>query len=109
MALRVAKIGISTASGRTVAVLPKVARPVYQTPEHRGWRDAVVKRAGGQCEKVENGVRCTKAAPAHRMFADHIVEVRDGGARLDVMNGQCLCGAHHTAKTAEARAARRGV
>jgi hypothetical protein len=41
------------------------------------------------------------------MFADHIVELNDGGAPFDVANGQCLCGAHHTAKTADARGARR--
>lgn len=40
------------------------------------------------------------------MFADHIKEVRDGGAPYDLMNGQCLCGRHHTIKTTQARAAR---
>lgn len=108
MALRVAKIGIASASGRTVTILPKVARPIYQTPEYRAWREAVIERAGGRCEAIENGQRCAKAAPLHRMFADHRIEVRDGGALHDVTNGQCLCGAHHTAKTAAARSARRG-
>jgi hypothetical protein len=51
-------------------------------------------------------MRCIKAAPFHRMFADHRVEVRDGGPLLDLNNGQCLCGAHHTRKTTEARAKR---
>jgi hypothetical protein len=41
------------------------------------------------------------------MFADHVVEVKDGGALYDVANGKCLCGSHHSAKTAQARAARR--
>jgi hypothetical protein len=44
--------------------------------------------------------------PEHRLFADHIVEVADGGALLDPANGQCLCGAHHTLKTVRAKVAR---
>jgi hypothetical protein len=40
------------------------------------------------------------------MFADHIVEIKDGGAQLDLANGQCLCFSHHEIKTAEARKAR---
>jgi nitrite reductase/ring-hydroxylating ferredoxin subunit len=42
------------------------------------------------------------------MFADHIVEVKDGGAKFDLANGQCLCGSCHTRKTAAARAQRMG-
>jgi 5-methylcytosine-specific restriction protein A len=37
------------------------------------------------------------------MFADHIVEIKDGGALLDLRNGQCLCGSHHEIKTAQAK------
>ena len=33
------------------------------------------------------------------MFADHIVELLDGGDPLDVSNGMLLCGKHHTLKT----------
>jgi 5-methylcytosine-specific restriction enzyme A len=40
------------------------------------------------------------------MFADHVVELRDGGSPFDLANGRCLCGAHHTRKTNEARAKR---
>jgi len=40
------------------------------------------------------------------MFADHIIEIKDGGARLDPANGQSLCGKHHTIKTAEQKASR---
>ena len=91
-----------------LALPPKTVAPVYQTPEHRTWRDAVLKRAGSRCEaRDDRGNRCTKAAPAHRMFADHIKELFDGGAKNDIQNGQCLCGSHHTAKTMQARAARR--
>jgi hypothetical protein len=43
------------------------------------------------------------------MFADHIVELKDGGAAFDVANGQCLCGSHHTLKTNAERARRMGA
>jgi hypothetical protein len=93
---------------RRVHAPAKVVKSIYQTPEYRAWREAVIARAGRRCEAVEQGQRCTKAEPLHRMFADHRQELTDGGARYDVANGQCLCGGHHTAKTAKARAARRG-
>jgi len=92
---------------RRVGVPPKKALPIYSTPEFKAWREAVIARAGRQCEEAANGKRCTKAEPRHRMFADHKVEVRDGGSLYDVDNGKCLCGSHHGAKTAKARAARR--
>ena len=81
---------------------PKEAAAHYQTPDHRAWAAEVIRRAGGRCQAPG----CTKGAPEHRLFADHIAELRDGGAPLDPTNGQALCGAHHSAKTAAARAAR---
>jgi 5-methylcytosine-specific restriction protein A len=91
--------------GTVVGVLdPRVAKPaektvdpLYNTPEYRKWREIVVSRARGRCEWVENGRRCNVAEP--RMIADHIIEVRDDGAKFDPANGQCLCFRHHTIKT----------
>ena len=93
--------------GRRVLAPAKVANDIYHTPEYRAWRETVIGRAGARCEAIDNGKRCWKASPRHRMFADHKVELRDGGERFDPANGECLCGAHHTAKTAAARAERR--
>jgi hypothetical protein len=99
---------IGTLDTRTVSLLPKRADPAYQSAAHREWREVVITRAGGRCEAITKaGRRCLKAAPRHRMFADHKRELRDGGAPLDPANGECLCGSHHTAKTARARADRR--
>ena len=50
-----------------------------------------------------HGHRCSRAQPEHRMYADHIVEIKDGGSILDVTNGQCLCYSHHTIKTNEVK------
>ncbi len=81
-------------------VAPKEVEPHYQSPEHREWRAAVIKRAGGICQ----GRGCGRSDT--RLFADHIVELKDGGAPLALSNGQALCGACHQAKTARARAKR---
>lgn len=108
MALPIAKTGLSSIGGRRVATPPKEANSLYHSTEYRVWRQQVIDRARGRCEEIVDGKRCWKAAPRHRMFADHKVEVRDGGALFDPANGQCLCGGHHTAKTAKARAERRG-
>jgi hypothetical protein len=44
-----------------------------------------------------------------RLCADHIVELKDGGAALDVANGQCLCVPCNTRKGIAARAKRLGA
>ena len=84
----------------------KTVDPFYLTPEYRAWRETVIARAHRRCEGSDHGKRCTKAEPAHRMFADHVLEVRDGGAPYDPANGMCLCGRHHSLKTASERAKR---
>ena len=92
--------------GRTIAPPPKQADAVYTTKAHKAWRTEVLHRAGGRCQAVVNGIRCTRMAPYDRLFADHIVEIKDGGALLDPANGQALCGKHHTIKTNAASALR---
>jgi hypothetical protein len=100
---------VSTLDTRTTKLPPKVKDEAYTTPQYRAWRAQVVARAGGQCEAVDQGHRCSKAMPEHRMYSDHIVELRDGGSLLDINNGQCLCASHHELKTIAARARRLGV
>jgi len=88
----------------TTPLPPKVKATVYTTPQYRVWRATVVGRAQGRCEYHDHhGHRCSRAQPEHRMFADHIVEIHDGGSVLDVSNGQCLCYSHHTIKTNEVK------
>jgi hypothetical protein len=91
---------------RTTKLPPRQMDPVYSTPDFQAWRAQVVARAGGRCEAVDHGHRCTEARPEHRMYADHIVELRDGGAPFDLTNGQCLCASHHERKTIAVRAKR---
>jgi len=80
----------------------KVTDPHYLTPQHREWRSVVVARSGERCQ----GPACVGTAAGGRLFADHIRELRDGGAPFDPANGQALCGACHTRKTLASRASR---
>jgi len=104
--VRMLQPAVRVLDAHTVKVAPKTADRELLTPEHKAWRAAVMRRAGYRCEVFESGRRCERSAPRHRLFADHIVERRDGGAALDPANGQCLCGKHHTLKTMAARAKR---
>ena len=100
---------VPKSDGRTIPVESKRANPIYHSEEHKRWREQVLVNADFRCQWIENANRCNKAAPQHRLFADHIKELRDGGAPFDPANGQCLCGAHHTRKTVQARADRFGA
>ena len=98
---------VRTTNTATVPLPPKVKDQVYTTPDFRLWRMMVVTRAGARCEAVDaHGHRCTKAWPEHRMYADHIIELRDGGSLLDIANGRCLCASHHQLKTVAVRTRR---
>jgi 5-methylcytosine-specific restriction protein A len=87
---------------KTTPVRDKVADKVYGTSRYVAWRDAVMKRANGKCESL----KCRAPHAAGRRYADHIKELRDGGAEYDVANGQCLCASCHSIKTASERARR---
>jgi hypothetical protein len=88
----------------TTPLAPKVKDPIYNSPEFIAWRTMVVARAGMRCEAIdEHGLRCSKASPEHRLYADHIRELREGGSLTDLANGQCLCASHHTLKTLDMR------
>lgn len=88
---------LGTLSAKVSAPTKKATDPHYGTQGHKDWAAGVFKRAGGRCQHPG----CTKAAPEHRMFADHVVERKDGG--VDFGEGMLLCGAHHTEKTAAER------
>lgn len=83
--------------------MPKRAEGFYQSPEwqdyrrrHRAW---TVAQQGGVC--------CAVCGSTHRLILDHRVERRDGGADFPPFEqADWLCGPHHNAKTAKARAAR---
>lgn len=97
---------IKVLDARRVRPEPKRAESIYSTPEYRQWRAIVIARANGRCQ--DPACRTPHRLPS-RLFADHIVELRDGGAPFDPANGLARCGACHTRKTADARAKRLGL
>jgi 5-methylcytosine-specific restriction protein A len=98
---------VPAADTRVAKVPEKEADELYSKPAYREWREIIVRRAGWRCEAIEdNGYRCERRSPAWRMYADHIREVKDGGAEFDLANGQCLCPVHHALKTNVERAKR---
>jgi 5-methylcytosine-specific restriction enzyme A len=92
---------IPTIDTRIAPPPPKQADQFYSSPEWIALRDRVRREAGGRCQVPG----CDKRG----VYVDHIVEIRDGGARLDPANLQLLCAPHHTAKTAAERAKRMGL
>lgn len=107
--MRTLKPLVKLFDSRAIKPPAKVADPIYATPEYKAFRTAVMKRAGWRCEVVEQGQRCRDRYPAHRMYADHLKELRDGGDPFDPANGMCKCASHHTRKTVAERAARLGA
>ena len=91
---------VGTLDTRIAKPPPKTVDPFYLTPEYRRWRALVVARAGYKCQD------CGNPGYLFRLYADHIVEIKDGGAPLDPANGRCRCASCHTTKTNTARAAR---
>ena len=85
---------------RTAALPPKVAERFYSSAEWIALRDRVRREADERCQAQG----CGRAE--RRMYVDHIVELKDGGAPLDRSNVWLLCGAHRVAKTGLERARR---
>jgi 5-methylcytosine-specific restriction protein A len=85
---------------RTAGGLAKVHD--YGSKAHRDWAEKVIELAGGQMTG-----RCAECGETgHHLVADHKIEVRDGGAKYDLANGQALCWRCHTIKTNRAKALR---
>ena len=73
----------------------------YTSPEWRALMDSIIRARGRRCEDVEHDTATPRTGV--RIFGDHIVERRDGGAPLDPANVLLRCGSCHTRKTAEMR------
>ena len=106
MRLRCTPSMLRLADISAVRLPPKVAAPIYSTAAFKAWRTAVIERANNRCEWKGCGVMGSPMVTGSRMFADHIVELKDGGAPFDPANGQCLCGKHHSLKTIAERSKR---
>jgi 5-methylcytosine-specific restriction endonuclease McrA len=89
---------------RRVKPPPKQTAPFYLSPEWRQLMARLIAERGRCCE------RCGRTGNTDgswlRLFGDHVVELKDGGAELDPGNIRLLCGSCHSTKTAKARADR---
>lgn len=79
----------------------KVADGFYSSSAWIELRDRVRREAGGRCQVPG----CTKRG----RWVDHIVEIKDGGAKLDRNNCMLMCASHHTAKTMAMKAKRSNI
>ncbi|MBY0422211.1 MAG: HNH endonuclease [Parvularculaceae bacterium] len=95
---------LTNIGARLVALRPRLAPTkraddLYASAE---WRRLAAKL------KAERGGACARCGSSDRVVADHVREVKDGGAALDAANLQLLCHACHQSKTAAARTTRGG-
>jgi 5-methylcytosine-specific restriction protein A len=77
---------------------PKLTKAFYLGSVWRTFINDLIARRGRRCE-VCGRTHC-------RIFGDHTVELKDGGAPLEAANVKLLCGSCHTSKTIAARQAR---
>jgi 5-methylcytosine-specific restriction endonuclease McrA len=80
----------------------KEANLFYKTPEWRALTERVKREAHYCCEACGADYSHRK----RKLIGDHIIEIKDGGAKLDRTNIQCLCIDCHNKKTAKVRAER---
>jgi 5-methylcytosine-specific restriction endonuclease McrA len=77
---------------------PKAADPFLLSPEWRELMKRIIAERGRRCQGC--------GREGCRVFGDHIVERKDGGALLDPANVMLRCGSCHTRKTTAERARR---
>lgn len=83
---------------RTVRPPPKVVESFYSSAEWKICAAAIRRRDGYQC------VKC--GSREGRLYVDHIVERKDGGADYDPANLECLCAPCHGKKSTAERVKR---
>jgi 5-methylcytosine-specific restriction protein A len=98
--LRTLRPRVGLANLQTAKTPPKSANKFYLSPEWIALRDRVRREAGGRCQAPGCG------RIEQRMYVDHRVELKDGGAPLDRRNVWLLCGSCHSLKTAAERVRR---
>jgi hypothetical protein len=83
----------------------KRAGGFYLSPKWKAFRNLLITQRGWRCEDP----RCeTPRGPWKQIYGDHIVEIVDGGAKLDPLNVLLRCGVCHGRKTRDAKRKRAG-
>src|SRR5512139_3840746 len=100
MGLQTLRPRVAMAKMSTATPPPKLSDSFYSSRVWMQLRDRVRREAGGRCQSPG----CGRAED--RMYVDHRVELKDGGAPLDRKNVWLLCGSCHSLKTAAERTRR---
>jgi 5-methylcytosine-specific restriction enzyme A len=85
----------------------KVVDSVYISPEWRTLVARIIAARGRRCEQC--GCTHDEQGKPIRVYGDHVVELKDGGALLDPANVLLRCPRCHGQKTAAERAKRIGA
>jgi 5-methylcytosine-specific restriction enzyme A len=83
--------GIRVLDTRSVKPEPKQVEAFYVSREWRRLVEYLKRQRGERCEQ------CGRTGT--RLFADHVVEIKDGGPLLDPRGIRLLCGSCHGGKT----------
>jgi len=87
-----------------VMVREKQAEPFYLSPEWKALMRHLIEVRGRRCEDPEHDR--TKPREGVRVYGDHVIEMKDGGPKLDPFNILLRCATCHGRKTALERAKR---
>jgi len=96
--IKTIRVGLKPIDTRTVQPMKKKPDPFYVSAAWRKLMEELYAERGRTCEQ------CGRTST--RLFGDHIVELRDGGAPLDKSNVKIMCGSCHQKKSAIKRGER---
>lgn len=90
-------------AARPVRIAPRAKKvlPFYQSPEWKALVARVIKLRGRACQDC--------GSKSGRIYADHVVELKDGGQPLEALNIRLRCATCHGAKTELRRRERAGL
>lgn len=101
-----ARPAILAAPVRTLGAAPaaKVTLDFYGSAAWKALVCKIVKERSRRCQDIN--CRTPHRGQGQRIYADHVIELRDGGAPLDARNLLLRCAACHGRKSAAEREAR---
>lgn len=104
--IKLRTIGHKLAPSRAIKLAPqsKQVDPFYTSPEWRSLMRHIKQVRGDRCQDPEH--RSEHPRSGVRIYGDHIIERKDGGAPLEASNVMLRCSPCHQRKTAAVRGQR---
>jgi 5-methylcytosine-specific restriction protein A len=103
------RLGASSAGRLQQPETTRASKPTvafYLSPEWKAFRNQLIKERGWRCEDPKCPI---PFGPWKQVYGDHIIEMADGGAKLDPANVLLRCGVCHGRKTRDEKAKRAGL